>query len=195
MKRSILLYKNWSIFIYDTNLSGGGQFVPFGIELGGLLTHTSPPSQCLRMFSAKLYISTSMLGPIVRQYLNILHFRSEKSVSGSLRRKRPRAASGHYKLAMAQCISHQDIPVKKSKQKTSWELDLTPGLKVAHINSQFEWCLLYGFDKMNLDVTIWNVFTQESAWKFPNSGDVPIRSYRTVPLKMHSFIINHLNLT
>ena len=61
----------------------------------------------LRMLSAKLCVSTAMFGPTVTKYLNLLHFKPEKGVSGPLRSKGP-----DYELVMVQYISYQEILVK-----------------------------------------------------------------------------------
>ena len=63
------------------------------------------------MFSAKWFVFTAMFGPTVTNYLNLLHSKPEKGVSGPLR---PRVGSCHYELAMAQCISYQEMLLKKT---------------------------------------------------------------------------------
>ena len=43
----------------------------------------------LRRLSAGLCVSSSMFGPTVTKYLNLLHFKTEKGVSGPMRPKGP----------------------------------------------------------------------------------------------------------
>ena len=69
-----------------------GDSVVHTMELnwGKSVNHTPAPSRCLRMLSTKqMCVSTSIFGSTVTTYLNFLHFRPEKGVSGPLRPKGP----------------------------------------------------------------------------------------------------------
>ena len=56
-----------------------------------------------------------MFGPTMTKYVNLLHFRQEKGFWPP-ETKRSRVGSGHYELALAQCISYQELLVKKTAE-------------------------------------------------------------------------------
>ena len=81
----LLDYTKTYTFIYDTNLAGGGRlFHCWGFN--GSHCHLS---LYLRMLSAKWCVSIAMFSPTMTQCLNLLHFKPEKGVSGSMRPKGP----------------------------------------------------------------------------------------------------------
>jgi len=119
-KIAILLHL-W-IFIYDTNLSGGGQCFSF---FGDLMVHTMelnwgkplyhkplPSPMSKNAFCQMLCLYNCVWPPWQNMWIY--------SISGKKRgfwpheTKRPRVGSGYYELALAQCISYQELLVKKN---------------------------------------------------------------------------------
>ena len=59
-----------------------------GIELGETTkSYTTPSTMARDPFCQIVGVSTPMSGPTVTKYLNLLHFRPEKGISGPLRPK------------------------------------------------------------------------------------------------------------
>ena len=69
-----------------------------------------------------IQVSTSMFGPKVKKYVNLLHLMPKKGGFWPPETKRLRVGSGHYELVKAKCISYQETLVKKLSRRhpESW---------------------------------------------------------------------------